>query len=225
MGLSGAKPASTPFEVNSKFTTIEYDQANGVTGDPPLQNVSSYQRLIGRLLYVTITRLDINYAVQVLSQFVQAPKRSHWDAALRVVRYLKIAPGQGILMRSDCVETLTCWCDSDWAACLNTRRSVTGYVIKFGHSLISWKSKKQRTASRSSAEAEYRTNPVLHERSKHIEIDFHFIRDKIKEGTVKAVHVNTKEQQADLLTKALGTTQHVHLLGKLGVFNVLHSPA
>ncbi|XP_019251379.1 PREDICTED: uncharacterized protein LOC109230324 [Nicotiana attenuata] len=175
------------------------------------KNVGAYQRLVGRLLYVTITRPDINYVVQALSQFMQAPKRSHWDAALRVVRYLKIAPGQGMLMKSDYVETLAYWYDSDWAVCLNTRRSVTGYVIKFGDSMISLKSKKQQTVSRSSAEAEYMSiaasiaevtwllglfkelgvniiqpvtilsdsksaiqlvaNPVLHERTKHIEID------------------------------------------------------
>ena len=65
--------------------------------------------------------------------------------------------GQGFWLHAKTVTMLTCWCDSDWACCPNTRRSITGFVIKFGDSLVSWKSKKQHTVSRSSAEAEYRS--------------------------------------------------------------------
>lgn len=99
-GLSGAKPANTPLEVNIKLTTVEHDELLGVTDDCVLKDVTSYQRLVGRLLYLTITRPDIIFAVQVLSQFMQQPKVSHWEAALRLVRYIKRSPGQGILLSS-----------------------------------------------------------------------------------------------------------------------------
>ena len=111
--------------------------------------MTAYQRLIGRLLYLTTTRPDICFVVQVLSQFMQKPKVSHWEAALRLVRYIKGCPGQGILLSSEDSNEMEAFCDSDWAACPNTRRLVTGYVIKLGNSLISWKSKKQHTVSRS----------------------------------------------------------------------------
>ncbi|XP_015165936.1 uncharacterized mitochondrial protein AtMg00810-like [Solanum tuberosum] len=78
------------------------------------------------------------------------------EAATRVVKYLKGTVGQGIWLHSEPTNILTCWCDSEWAACPNIRRSITRYVIKFGNSLVSWKSKKQQTVSRSSAEDEYR---------------------------------------------------------------------
>lgn len=136
-------------------------------------------------------------------------------------------PGQGVLLRSEPTRELNCWYDSDWAARPNTRRSVTGYMIKFGNSLILWKSKKQQTISRSSAEAEYKSmasgmkeiiwllgllqelgvpilqpvtvlsankaalqiaaNPIFHERTKHIEIESLFSRDKIKDRIIKKV--------------------------------------
>uniref|UniRef100_A0A3Q7J2E3 Reverse transcriptase Ty1/copia-type domain-containing protein n=1 Tax=Solanum lycopersicum TaxID=4081 RepID=A0A3Q7J2E3_SOLLC len=156
-GLGGSKPASTPLESGVKLTTVEYDEATAKTDDPLYANVTAYQRLIGRLLYLTTTRPDICFAVQVLSQFMQKPKVSHWEAALRLVRYIKGCPGQGILLSSEDSNEMEAFCDSDWASCPNTRRSVTGYVIKLGNSLISWKSKKQHTVSRSSAEAEYRS--------------------------------------------------------------------
>ncbi|XP_070017419.1 uncharacterized mitochondrial protein AtMg00810-like [Nicotiana sylvestris] len=88
---------------------------------------------------------------------MQEPKRSHWEATIRVVKYLKNALGLGVFMKAESTQHLTCWCDSDWATCPNTKRSMTGYVVKFGESLVSWKSKKQQTISRSSAEAEYRS--------------------------------------------------------------------
>ena len=112
---------------------------------------------MGRLIYLCFTRPDLSYSVHVLSQFMQKPRIEHWDAALRVVRYLKRNPGQGILLSSSCDLALHGWCDADWAGCPLTRRSLTGWVVFLGHSPISWKTKKQHTVSRSSAEAEYRS--------------------------------------------------------------------
>uniref|UniRef100_A0A3Q7HVG0 Reverse transcriptase Ty1/copia-type domain-containing protein n=1 Tax=Solanum lycopersicum TaxID=4081 RepID=A0A3Q7HVG0_SOLLC len=155
MGLSGPKPAATPLESNMRLTTLEYDQSIGLSEDKPLSDVSTYQRLVGKLMHATITRPDICYAVQTLSLFMQTPKESHYEDVTRVVRYLKSTIEQGVCLQAKAADTLTCRCDSDWAACPNTRRSVTGYIIKFGDSLISWKSKKQDTVSRSSIEAEY----------------------------------------------------------------------
>jgi len=161
-GLSGAKTVSTNLEFNHKLTSVEFDQHIGGSDDSEVEDVTAYQRLIGKLLYLTITRPDICFSVQVLSQFIQHPKVSHWEAALRVVRYVKRSPGLGIMLkRGTGVTKLTGYCDSDWASCPNTRRSVTGYMVKLGDSLISWKSKKQQTVSRSSAEAEYRSLAAL----------------------------------------------------------------
>lgn len=129
--------------------------------------------------------------------------------------------------------------DSDWAACPSTRRSVTGYVVLMGSSLVSWKSKKQSIVSKSSAEAEYRAlsqtasevtwlvrllqelgvtnlkhvilncdnqstthmakNPVFHERTKHIDIDYHFTREKVLDSLIQLSHVPSNSQLADLL--------------------------
>ncbi|KAK5776046.1 hypothetical protein PVK06_044004 [Gossypium arboreum] len=122
--------------------------------DGMLEDVTVSQRLIGRLLYFTHTRLDITFAIQHLSQFMQAPKKVHYEAALQIVRYVRQHPGKGIFLLASSKPVLNAYCDSDWASCLMTCRSVTGYCIKLGDSLICWKSKKQNTVSRSSAEAE-----------------------------------------------------------------------
>jgi hypothetical protein len=146
-GFSGARPVSFPMETTLKLSAND--------ASPPLIDPASYRRLIGRLLYLTITRPDLLYAIQTLSQFMANPHTMHLQAAERVLRYLKATSGQGLFLKADSTFHLKAYSDSDWGGCINTRRSVTGYLVFLGDSLISWKSKKQPTVSRSSAEAEY----------------------------------------------------------------------
>lgn len=146
-GLGNAKPSMTPLDCSQRLTSMEFAE------DIPFPDVARYQRLVGKLLYLTNTRPDISFVVQLLSQFMQKPKLSHWQAALRVIRYVKLEVGKGLLISSVDKPQLEGHCDADWATCPTTRRSVTGFVLKFGDSLICWKSKKQPTVSRSSAEA------------------------------------------------------------------------
>ncbi|KAA3471436.1 hypothetical protein EPI10_017057 [Gossypium australe] len=95
-GLEGAKPVSTPMEQNRRLTIQEYDQCLHIEGgDELLEDVIAYKRLIGKLLYLTSTRQDIAYSEQYLSQLMQQPKKSHCEAALRIVKYVKKNPGQG----------------------------------------------------------------------------------------------------------------------------------
>lgn len=161
-GLTGSKPCDTPIVQHLKLTSHELDQfihssiSVSALDDSLLSDPDAYKRLVGRFLYLTITRPDICYVVQVLSQFMHGPKESHMAAAIRVLRYLKSAPGLGILLSARNTFTLSAYCDSDRAACAMTRRSITDYCIKLGNSLVSCKSKKQSIVSRSSAEAEYR---------------------------------------------------------------------
>ncbi|KAL1205545.1 Retrovirus-related Pol polyprotein from transposon RE2 [Cardamine amara subsp. amara] len=194
---------------------------------------------------------------------MHAPKVDHWEAAMCVVRYLKGKPGQGILLRAGTYLTLTAWCDSDYATCPESRKSLTAWFIQLGGSPISWKTRKHEKVSRSSTEAEYVTmaetvseilwirellttlgvdcsatiplncdnmsaihlskNPVFHERTKHVSKDFHFIRDEIVRGVVAPIHVSTKQQLADILTKALGCKEFNEFLLKLGICD-LYTP-
>lgn len=83
VGLLGSKPASSPIEQNHRLA-----RATGAL----LSDPEAYRRLLSRLIYLTVTRPDLTYSVHVLSQFLHEPRQEHWDAALRVVRYLKGSP-------------------------------------------------------------------------------------------------------------------------------------
>ncbi|CAL8999717.1 unnamed protein product [Prunus brigantina] len=146
-GFLGAKPSRFLVEQNLSLT-----QTNGRL----LNDLSSYRRLVGRLIYLTITRPNLVYAVHVLSQFMDKPRQPHLEAAHKVLRYIKQTHGQGILLPSTGSYPSHAFCDVDWARCADTRRSMIGYCILLGQAPISWKTKKQSTVSRSSAEAEYR---------------------------------------------------------------------
>ncbi|KAL2235941.1 UNVERIFIED_CONTAM: Retrovirus-related Pol polyprotein from transposon RE1 [Sesamum indicum] len=254
-GLQNAKSAITPLPPKIKLQRDSGDHF----ADP-----ERYRHLIGRLLYLCFMRPDISHSVQQLSQFMQAPSQSHWTVALHLVRYSKGCSGLGLFSPSSNSLQLQAFCDADWGACLDTRCSLTGFAVFLGPALISWKTKKQCTVSRSSAEAEYRSmaattcelqwisyllkdfgvfvslpipfhcdnqaaihimaNPVVHERTKHLDIDCHIVRNCYKDGFLLPVFVRSRDQIADLLTKPLCSALFHGLLGKLGLFAIDPSP-
>ena len=146
-GMVDCKPIDSPMDPNLKLVA---DQSE------PYSDPERYRRLVGKLIYLTITRPDISFPVGVVSQFMQAPRIDHWNAVIRILRYLKKAPGQGLLYEDKGNSQIFGYCDADWAGCPMDRRSTTGYCVFLGGNIVSWKSKKQSNVARSSAEAEYR---------------------------------------------------------------------
>ncbi|XP_019098326.1 PREDICTED: uncharacterized protein LOC109131610 [Camelina sativa] len=124
--------------------------------DEPFPDVTRYHRLVGKLIYLTITRPDICYAVNQVSQHMKAPSKYQGIMVEGILSYLKGSPGQGIWMGKNDNTELVGYCDADYNGDTLDRRSTTGYCTFIGGNLVTWKSKKQKVVSCSSAEAEYR---------------------------------------------------------------------
>jgi len=247
-GMLAAKPCYSPMEKNAK---ILFAQNGSICEE------ESYCRSIGRLLYLTNTRPDINYTIQFLSQFMQVPNEHHHKAINRVLKYIKASPARYVFFPCENNLQLKAFSDSDWASCDLTRKSTTGYCIYIGTSLISRKTKKQNTVSRSSSEAEYRalattvcelqwltfllrdpqidtvtpanlfcdnqdarhiaTNPVFHERTKHIDIDCHVVRKKLQAGLFHLLPIKGIKQPTYVFTKALDQSAFNSAVNQLGM--------
>jgi hypothetical protein len=108
------------------------------------------------LQYLTCTRSDIAYAVQQVCLHMHDPRESHLTSLKRILPYLRCTPDYGFLLRRSRSTDLAVYTDVDWAGCLDTRRSTSGYAVFLGDNLVSWSAKRQTVVSRSSAEAEYR---------------------------------------------------------------------
>ncbi|KAG8479954.1 hypothetical protein CXB51_025047 [Gossypium anomalum] len=148
VGLLGCKPAETPMEPNLKL---------GTDKDGEEVDRRRYQRLVGKLIYLSHTRPDIAFGVSVISQFMHAPREKHLEAAYRILRYLKGTPGKGLHFKKDVNRSIEIYIDADWAGAVNDRRSTSGYCSYVWGNLVTWRSKKQSVVARSSAESEYRT--------------------------------------------------------------------
>nr|GEW47173.1 retrovirus-related Pol polyprotein from transposon TNT 1-94 [Tanacetum cinerariifolium] len=210
-GVLNAKPYKLPKDPNLK---LQADVGN------PLSDPEPYKRLIGKLIYLTVTRPDICYNVQLLSQFMQNPTSIHMQAAKHLLRYLLNSPGQGdshiswkskkqaVVARSSAeaeyrAMALTC-CEVTWVVSLLKDLGLSDLRPVDLH----WDNQ---------ATLHIASNPVFHARTKHIEVDCHFVRDQIKAGLIKPSYVNSKLQLADVFTKVVSVDQHKTLLSKLGV--------
>jgi len=219
---------------------------------------------VGKLNYLTLTKPNISFPVSVVSQFLNSPCDSHWNAVVRILKYIKRAPGKGLVFTDRGHTNIVGYSDADWAGDASDRRSTSGYCIFVGGNLISWKSKKQTVVARSSTEVEYRamahatselvwlkrllqelsfckvgqmelvcdnqlalhlsSNPVFHERTKHIEVDYHFIREKILSGVIKTSFVNSKDQLADIFTKSLRSPRITYICDKMDAYDMYAPP-
>ena len=115
-----------------------------------------YRRLVGGLQYLSLTRPDISFTVNKLSQFMYSPSETHWQALKRLLRYLKGTLSFGLHLCRRPSHRLYAFSDADWAGDRDDRKSTTGYVVYLGGNLISWSSRKQRSVSRSSTDIRLR---------------------------------------------------------------------
>ncbi|GJS63007.1 retrovirus-related pol polyprotein from transposon TNT 1-94 [Tanacetum coccineum] len=185
--------------------------AHKETGDDKyLRNITSYQKLVWKLIYMCMTRPDISYDVHCLSQQLHAPLQSQFNIGLRMLRYLKIAHSYGIdFSKDNTVFNVTASTDSDWAKCHMTRRAMASatceimWVLKILKDLGLKDLVYVALHCDNKSAIQIAANLVMHEKTKHFDLDVH-----LASGLIKTVKVDSKSQVADILTKALRSAQH-----------------
>lgn len=233
--MTSCKPVSTPLPLRSITMTDDTIL---------LSNPLEYRSLVGGLQYLTITRPDLAYATNTLCQKLQHPTVADLHRLKRVLRYVK---GTTLYGFSDadwagCADTrrsttgyctylgsnLLSWSakkqptvsrsstEAKYQALASTSADLTwiAFVLRdIGISLVSPTLLFCDNKSAISLTA----NPILHARTKHIEVDFHFVREKVSSGSLSIRYVPSHLQLADIFTKSLTRFVHVNLRTKLGM--------
>jgi transposase InsO family protein len=222
---------------------------------------TQYQGLVGCFQWLaTCTRPDISYTASYLARHLTKPTDNLFQLALRTVSYLRYTRDYGLSIGGGDDLDLRGFVDADWAGCLDTRRSTTGYVFRINNSSVIWSSKRQPTVASSTVEAEYTAvseagreamwlrylltelgisqrkptvihcdnkgairlalNPGTHQRTKHIDIKHHFIRELIDRNVIVLEYVQSRMQLADVFTKGLPKPRHTENSEELGLVDM-----
>ncbi|KAF1318635.1 Integrase catalytic core protein, partial [Globisporangium splendens] len=255
-GQTNAAPSLTPIDPSTHLSKGDEAQSEA---DRAEMKTKPYRSLIGSLMYLACgTRPDIAVAVARLSRFLENPGPKHWDAGIKVVKYLKKTKDVGIVYDGSLESKLSAFCDADWACDRNDRRSMSGILLMLCGGPIAWRATFQKTVALSTTEAEYmalcdcvkecvwmrtllknigleqyEATPIFEDnqgaialaknieyqaRTKHIDIRYHFIREKLKENEIVLEYVESKNQIADYLTKGLSSKTLRYLMENNGVF-------
>ncbi|GJU08863.1 retrovirus-related pol polyprotein from transposon TNT 1-94 [Tanacetum coccineum] len=194
-GMESSDPVDTPMVEKSKLD----EDTQGKAVDP-----THYRRMIGTLMYLTASRPDLTFVVYMCDRYQAKPTEKHLHAVKRIFKYLRGTVNQGLWYPKDSSIALTAYADADHAGCQDTRRSTFGCMQLLGDKLVSWSSKRQKSAAISSTKAEY------------IAI-FHFIKEQVENGVVELYFVNTEYHLAGIFTKALCRERIEFLINKLGM--------
>ncbi|GKE16796.1 retrovirus-related pol polyprotein from transposon TNT 1-94 [Tanacetum coccineum] len=199
-GFDSCDQGDTPMVEKSKLD----EDKEGKAVDP-----SHYHGKIDTLLYLTASRPDLQFAICLCAWYQVWPTEKHILAVKRIFRYLRGTVNQGLWYLKDSSIALTVFADADHAGFQDTRRNTSGSMQFLGDRLVSWSSKKLKSAAISSTEAEYILCPavvlnaialccnnVQHSRSNHIDIRFHFIKKHVENGVIELYFVITEYQLA-----------------------------
>jgi hypothetical protein len=187
------------------------------------------------------SRPDLSYAMSLVGRYMANPGKEHWKVVQWIFRYLR-GTSKACLKFGKTGEGLVGYVDSDFAADLDKRRSLTGYVFTVGGCAVSWKATLQSVVAQSTTEAEYiaineackesvwlkglyaelcgddscinlfsdsqsaiylTKDQMFHERTKHIDIKYHYIRDIVAQGKLKVCKISTHDNPADMMTKSV----------------------
>ncbi|CAA6671188.1 unnamed protein product [Spirodela intermedia] len=231
------KPIVTPVDINVKL---------GAGGDSPPVNKESFQRLIEKLIYLNHTRPNVAYAVSSSSQFMNDPREIHLQAAYHILPYLKNTIGQGLLFSRGGDSIVEIYTDANDVGSVSDRRSTSGYcsfVVSKSSAEAEFKTMAQGICEAiwikilledlhlysqgciklycdNQSAIAIAHNPVQHDRTKYIEIDPQFIKEKIEEGMINLMFINCTNQVANIFTKGPPGPTLQKLVFKLGMSNI-----
>eukprot|EP00253_Pinus_taeda_P012847 PITA_12847 len=216
-GMEDCAPMSTPMTTNYELSKDD---------DSPLVDATHYRSIIGALLYLKATRLDIMQAVGMVGRFQSAPKQSHLLGLKRILRYLKGTPDFGLWYPKSSTLTVTAYTNADWAGTEAEYIAATNCCTQ-----ILWMKEALKDVDicinqpitvycDNTSAISLNKNPVMHSRTKHIPIKYHFLCEQVAEQNIVLEYISAKEQIVDIFTKPLPREAFEHLCQKMGVISL-----
>nr|GEW23704.1 ribonuclease H-like domain-containing protein [Tanacetum cinerariifolium] len=200
LGISAKRSASGLFLSQSKFAEEILERAH-------MQNYNPCRTPVD-------TESKLGSDGDPVCLYIHDPRDPHFTALKRILCYVRGTLDYDMHLHVSSTTQLSAYTDVDWAGYLVTRRSTSECCVFRRDNHLSWSAKRQVTLSCSSAEAEYRG---VANRTKHIEIDIHFVRDFVASGQVRVLHDPSRFQYADIFTKGLPTTLFIEFRSSLNV--------